>query len=389
MWYMSKNKFIRTAALALAVLSLSSSVAFAAETPAAPQDIIDVEQFMQEQGTAGQGVYETAVAERGTFVMEATTNAVQYYPYTYNLCFENGSAKFLTYTVKKGDEVKKGDVLARFTIDKSQAELTRLQLELQRAQEETAGGIREREQNIEATRAELAAAADAAEKEILELTLKKLEIELKQFKHSRQYTESQKQAAYNEEYARRTTDVITSPVDGVVSHLVNKNVNDAVSPNETLITLNAGDTTLYAISNENGNFRYNMPVEVQVYGRNNPVTLPGRVIAADDAIPAKERTGYALIQLDPYEGEIPTRESYPQVTAETMRLENVLLIPSQTVTWEDNLKYEAITLDQKIPAVTKLTDGMAQKRYIDLAAQSQQYAMVLSGVKEGEALILN
>lgn len=383
---MLKIKAGRLLSLSLAALLFSQSVVFASETQgdaeSTPQDIIDVELFAQEAIS-----YETYEVTRGSYADETSVNAIQYHAYTYNLQFEHNDAKFLEYTVSKDDEVKKGDVLARFTIDKSESELTRLRLSLQRAKEQMNEGIRTREQAMEATRAELAAVTDAYEKTILELTLQKQEVELAQYKYRQQYSINQAQADYEEEYEQRTTDVLVSPVDGTVQELALKHVDDPVSPSEVLVTVIAGASEMYLVENVSGQLRYNMPVEVNIYGGHNATRVSGRVVAADDAIPQTQRTGYALVQLDPHDYEVDKISRSTLVHAVWRQLDNVLTVPNKAVDMTANINLSTIG-DDEIPYVKKLVDGAEKQRNITTGPSNMQSTLVIDGLEEGETVIL-
>ncbi len=372
---MLKNKKICLISFALAALLFMTPAVSASElqdgAKREPQDLIDITQIPSEDLVYS----ETAQAEYGDFVNEINVMAHKYYPMTYNVAFDQTGAKFLEFTVKTGDKVKKGDVLARFTVDKREAEITRLSLDLQRAQEQMNAGIREREENIVKTRTALEAAADEYEKEILTLTLKKYEIELQQYKHRQQYSINQKSKAYNEEHTRRTTDVLVSPADGTVTDYAFKRVDEAVIPGETLVTVKSGESMLLLV--QNAGLRYNMPIQLQVGSKPNETYLSGRVVVADDAIPQNERSGFALIELDPYDKEKYSVQEPSKIIAED-RLDNVLLIPNKAVRQEADKKY-----------VLKYTDGVVQKRYIYPVMNNYQYTYVLEGVEESETLILN
>ena len=100
------------------------------------------------------------------------------------------------------------------------------------------------------------------------------------------------------------------------------------------------------------------------------------MVAADDSIPEKERNGIAYILLDPYDPDIKLRTL--KVTAPTLYLENVMIAKRNTVTAENGKYY-----------VTKLVDGMAQKRYIDVGMISTTAVWYLGGVAEGETLVID
>ena len=113
---MSRIKEARLAALLLAAMLMCASAALGEE-----QDIIDVSELTPQQIN-----YNTTEVIRGEFIKETSTSASEYFPLTYNVKFDQSNAKFVEYTVKRGDVVKAGDVLARFTITGSDVAFTRM-----------------------------------------------------------------------------------------------------------------------------------------------------------------------------------------------------------------------------------------------------------------------
>ena len=366
---MSRIDMRRLAAFLLAVLLISTAAA-AEETQR--QDIIDASQLTPQQIN-----YKTTEVVVGSFVKESTTSASEYYPLTYNVQFDQSNAKFVEFTVKRGDTVKAGDVLARFNITGSDVAFTRMEKNLTRTKEDTEKGIRSREEAIEQQRAMIAAMADGYEKEKAMLTLRKLETELEKYIHSQNYSIDSQTKAFEEEKARRANNVLIAPVDGVISEMAYKKVDDAVSPGETLVTISSEEVLLLRIKNDGVNMRYNMPVQVKSGNNKQQVILSGRVVAADDVIPEQERTGYAFIELDPYDTEEIKLRAL-KVTANTVQLDDVLLIQRSAATLEAGKYY-----------VTKLTDGMVQKRYIEFGMNNTQYAWAMAGVEAGETLVID
>ena len=275
---MSKTKLWRCVALALAVLLFLTPAVSASEPKEneeeekyVPQDLIDLTQVQEEAIT-----YETVEVVRGSFVNEVNVPTSPYRAFDYNLKFPRNDAKFLEFTVKKGDEVKKGDVLARFTVEKSEVELTRLSLSLQRAREQTEEGIRQREDAIKQKRAEVKTLSDAYEKKMAELSIKKMETELKQYKLRQERSLSGQEKAYEEEKVRYATDVLVSPADGVVTELEPMLKDMPVYSGQTLVTVSASSSGLLVAENHDG-LRYNMPVRVKAKNEENEEDLTSQI----------------------------------------------------------------------------------------------------------------
>lgn len=363
---MSRIDMKKLLLLTLAAVLLISSAAYAG------QDILPVDKRVQELVN-----YKTEPVVRGTYLKTTMNGASEYFPLTYNVRFMYSDAKFVEYTVKRGDVVKKGDILARFTITGSEVQMTKMELDLARAEESLALGIESREKEIAKRRAELASVQDEFERAKKELQLRKLEIELEQYIYRQERNIDRQKEAIADEIERRETNVLISPVDGVVTETVYKKVDDAVGKNERLVTIYSEDVKLLRIDNGSGGFRYNMPVQVTSGTGDKQVTVTGRIVAADDAIPEKERTGHAFVLLDPYDEENIKLRS-PKVIAPTISVDDVLIIKRKTVTLEAGKYF-----------VTKLTDGMVQKRFIEYGLGNSADVWVLNGLSEGDTLIID
>ncbi len=364
---MSRIKTARMLSLILTGLMLASGLAGAEE------DILNAAELEPEQIN-----YRTQTVTVGQISRSVNATATEYYPLTYPLRFDGAEAKFLEFTVARGDEVKAGDVLARFTITGSEVELTRMELKLQRLREENERGIQERTEAILQARAEAAAATDKYDKELKKLKLRRMEVELEQYCYRQEYSAAEQQKALDEEKARLANNVLISPVDGVVEKLSYKKADDAVSPSEVLMTISSTEVMLLRFDNSTSNkMRYNMPVTVSVGNNKQRYELTGRIVAADDVIDESERTGHAFVLLDPYDAEnIKLRNMH--VSGTIMQLDGVLTAPRSVITLESG-KF----------SVSRLADGMVQKRYVQAVIIQPAGVWFMAGVNEGDTLIVD
>ena len=351
---MSNKRLIPlTLALLLTVLPVKAS----------QQSLIDPEQLTDQQAT-----YNTASVRRGSFIKEYNVPAVVHYPMQQAMSLGENGAFFAEFAVKEGQTVQKGDVLVRFTVDASSVAVTRLEREIVRLENETALGISQRS---EAIRTLENTYAEGLEKEKNTVTLKKLKAELEHYKYLQQRSIEALKREKTAEQKKLNGYVLTAPENGKVTEFAKITAGDPVSAGQTLMTLIRTDVVQLRVSNASGELRYNMPVKVSVGRQNNPTVLTGRVVAADGEIPREEQMGYAYIQVD-------TEETFndARITAETIRLDDVLLTDRDAVVAENGKYY-----------VTKLADGMLQKRYIGFGVNNTTDAWILHGVAEGDALL--
>ena len=321
--------------------------------------------------------YRTAEAESGVFEKTFSSGAVIYYPYTYNLRFEQAGAKFEDYLVRVDNEVRTGDVLATFTRSGDGVELVSQRLALENAVEDLEAGKQARKKAIEELVEGLSAVTDDYEKEILTLRIQRAELELEQYvyQQERRIADLQERVEELEEEAGEAE--LTAPVDGVIVNTLYKREGDRVYSSEVLVSMYRTDGMMLRVDNGSGNFRYGMRVTIEIGPTKQRQTLTGRVVGSDLLIPEKMRTNHAYIAIDPCDME-DLRWVNPTVTVSNYYLENVTVIPRKATKAENGKYY-----------VTKLKDGSVQKRYVNFAMQSVDISWVLQGLEVGETVILD
>jgi len=320
------------------------------------------------QLTDQQASYNTAQVQLGSFAKEYNVPATVYYPLQQALKLEKNGAFFAEFTVKEGQTVKKGDVLARFTVHTSSVTVTRLEREIARLEEETKLGTSQRN---EAIRLLENATAEGLEQEKNSILLKKAKAELEHFEYLQQRSLNALKQEKKAEQEKQNGYTLMAPADGKVTGLAKLTAGDPVEAQDVLMTLVRTDIVQLRVSNSSGELRYNMPVKVTLGRQNNATVLNGRVVAADGAIPQQERTGYAYICVETDEALTDGR-----VNAQVVKLDKVFVAECGAVIAENGRYY-----------VTKLVDGMLQKRYIGFGMNNTEAVWIIHGVAQGDTLI--
>lgn len=361
---LSKRIRLLSALLVLAVCALPVMAS-------GQEDLIDVDQQIQQEIT-----YTTTEVRRGSFTKEATSPAMVHYPLYWNVAATQNGTHFAEYVVSEGAAVKAGDPLVRLSQAADEIALARLEKELSRMKEEFKAAVAQKEEEISAAKQAMDAQNDVYEKEKQSIAIQILQTKLDQFGYHQQRSIDAKQAEVNAHKSRFQPLVLTAPADGVVMALASKNPGDSVSAGEVLVALVRTDVRLLKVNNSALELRYQMPVTVAVGRGDNQTFLTGRVIAADDAVPEGQRSGFAYILLNPGSEDVELRDV--KVTGCTVKLDNVLLVERSAVKQEDGKPY-----------VTKLTDDMVQRRGIIFGMSNVSDSWILVGVAEGETLILD
>lgn len=342
---------------------LLALILIASPVKANGQSLIDLEQ-LQDQSAS----FDTTPVRVGSFINEYNAPALVHYPLQQDLKVEKNGAIFVEFVVEEGENVSKGDVLARFTIETSNAELERLKREISRLEEETRIGVLQRQEAIKVLQN---SDAEGLEKEKNGILLKKANAELAYYQYLQQRSLDALKQQEKTELQKQNGYTLLAPADGLVTDFAEIQNGEPVSMQQTLMTFIRTDVVQLRISNSSGDLRYNMPVKITVGRQNKTTVLEGRVVAADGLIPAEKQTGYAYICV-----ETDAELTDPKITAEVMRLDNVMIVERGAVIAQGGKHY-----------VTKSKDEMLQKRYVGFGTNNTGEAWIIYGVAEGDMLI--
>ena len=360
---MSRNKPI------LFLLMLALLLPITAQASVSP-NLIDAQSVAPETAN-----YNLHAVELGTYERGYSSSCREYYPYTYSLRFDTPNAKFKEYTVKRNQQVKKGDVLAVFTLAGDEVALSTQRLSLQRAQEDLKTQTEAYQERLDEMYMTLTMTAERFEREMLALKIAYEEVSMEKYIYQQNVKIADIQKKIEELEEASEDNVLVAPADGVVTKLNYVREGDRVSTSEVLITLYREEGLLYRVDNSSDYFRYGMKVNVEVGPGKNRTILTGTVVAADTLIPASRRTKHAFIRLDPYDESL--RMNNPTAKAPTEQLSNIIVVPRQAVELEAGKYY-----------VTKYVNGTLQKRYVQFIKNNTTSAWLMQGIEPGETIII-
>lgn len=318
--------------------------------------------------------YRTSAVVRSDYIQTSSAGASEVYPLTYRARYEGATARFVRLLVKKGDEVKAGDVIAELELNASTVSLEEKELSLQRAREAYEEGLLERREAVSAAQQAFSAAQDEYAREDARLALEKARLEMEKYRCQQERAIARAQEEIDELRKDYESTLVCAPADGVISDVAYYKEGEPVYSGATLATLYSTDKLLLRVKNDSGSFRYNLPVTVETGVAKERVTLSGRVVATDLLLPANERTqNVAYVLLDDAQ-DANIRNS--QATCESVVVRDVLLVPRSALTLEAGNYY-----------VSKLVDGRVEKRFVNarLSATPQQW--LLQGLDEGDLII--
>ncbi len=324
--------------------------------------------------------YKTTVAENGAYVKSGMSSAYLVYPTEYEVRYNGAPARFVEYNRKRGESVKKGDLLATFIPIRDEVSITQLRLSLTRTRENYESGLKDYEKTIADAERNLAQATDAHSREIMRLKLEKANLQLEKYRFEAENSISDRKKALDELLASYESYHLYAPADATIAETTYLRDNEIVYDNTPLIWLYDPMDVLFGVNDNNNMLRYNMEISVSVGMNNRRVTSVGRVVSAYNVLPSAASGNQVLIRVTDFDEEQMKNLTRPSVEFESVRISNVTVIDRKAVSL-----YSGRYFVYKLAA-----DGMVSKRYVNyFTGNAATGAWLLQGVEPGETLILD
>ena len=323
--------------------------------------------------------YKTVEVKKGTFEKIQYGGVQTYYPYEYTVKYEGAAAQFVDFHVKRNDEVKVGDLIATFLIQRDEVQITRREMDIQNAQESYQRGLLDYEKRLSAKDEEIALSLNPYEREIRQLERERILIERERYVFETENSLSDQKKALDELLETYENTHVYADFNGIISEISYfRDLQWIYSGTQLLKAYDPG-VVMYKTGDDQGRMRYNMEVMVSVGRAENRVNGAGRVVACPMAQPGGTGDTTAYIRVDAFSGPVKTQTS-PSVAYYTQYLKDVHVVDREAITQYSG-RYHVYKLSD---------DGMVSKRYVGFALGNQQSGAVLvDGVTDGEKLIID
>ena len=309
------------------------------------------------------------------------------------LFFKEWGGRLKAIYVALNQSVKEGDLLAEITFDENMlnAEIQRRQIQnesdrmiFENEQERRLDSINDMRMAKMETEALLASLWGNNEEsrlvqndlQIWDVRIKKALAEHAFYSYETEYNLMQQQVEIAKLQKKLEGEQIYAPFDGIIWQVSYIPVGRYVQPDERVMTIYDPEDYVLYFQGESTNYRYNMDLNVEI---RNAGTHSGRIIYNPDAPDEMEYNPYFLVQFaeKPMEYD-ELRNKTMTIQARTFYVDGVLTVPVRGIRNEDAKKYVFI-----------LEDGVVKKRYIQQGLVTPDSVQILSGVSEGDMIVMN
>ena len=290
--------------------------------------------------------YTTTTVERGAIADSVTVSGTFVSTRSYDLSFEKRAGYLSEIAVKAGDEVAAGQFLARLDTDALEKELKKQELIVERAQ----------------IALNAAKAAENATKDSIRLA--EIDYELQKLQLDETRNELSKQSIY-------------APADGVVSYLSKQSVGEYIAARSTFIRIVDPDSLQIECTGDKiSAFQLDQEVVV-TYDKKE---YAGKVVMTPASAPYEmQADGKSFVRIevtDPLPEE-PLLGKSASVELIREKKEDVIVIPRNVVSMYSGESY-----------VQVLENGIKKERMIETGIKNVTYIEVVSGLSEGEEVII-
>lgn len=364
---------IKSMVRVLALISVMTLLLTACKEKDASDELLEGSLKAPEQGN-----YKTDTVERGDYIIEGKCLAELCFPNVAPLSPESENSRLRELLVSEGDEVKAGQVLVNLSVEGSEAELEEKRVVLQNAREDKNRETENKRSEIERAEAALSGLSG------IDAELKNFELQALRENYNAYLRETEYQIARLEEELRTMEErlgatQIVAPFDGKVQSVsTDFHVGDKVNPGDTLVTVYDPNVYYLQVDDSEAKLSYNMEVAVEASRRDESAVYTGRVVSAGDSVSYKVKDNNTYIKLDTPPDVDKLLGMSLSVSAQTLRLEDVLLIDRK-----------ALYNDEKKNFVYLLEDGSLRKRYVAVGDRGKDQVWITDGLKEGQTIVLD
>lgn len=329
----------------------------------------------QEEVTLQPG--DTVTVELGSFRVAREQSPNYYLPKQEALYFEHSGASLAGIEVRNGEMVEAGDVLLTFSREEDllAREQRRLRLEDAEAQ-----FVKMRDQyklQIDDLTKSLAATSDSYE-------YARLEIELSIAKENLRYhleSSALAIAKIEEEIALATEDEaqteLIAPFSGQVVDITSRKIGDRLAAGEYMCTLIGQDAFLLEMDNGSGEYRQGSTVTIEYGPAKDRSSIEAEVVADQSLLSPSLVNKRSYVNLGGIDPAVALQVVNPRVTANTISVDDVLIVPRKAVTRQNQNYYVNLQSETGI-----------QRRYIQIVSWNQDYFWVQDGLSVGDKLVI-
>lgn len=383
MWYMWKAKLISLVLVVSIILTACGGSG----------DKKSDEAFLYEGEVSGSAInaateqYETTTVRKEDYQEIFSDTGELEYTDVDAIHIDDQDAVLDSIKVKKGQRIKKGDVLAVYHLETSGTKLQKQKLLNDQARANYESGLSNLNKSLTDATKELKQLGTEADKKMKNLEIKKIKKEIEAYKKGEKEIRDQEK-----EYARlvrlQSKTNLVAKKGGVVTSVKREFVGEELDASKEIIKFRNNDKWLIKVKDSSSMLRYNMDVKVRL-GKsvnNYQYEIDGKVITATDitGVEENDESGDAVVYVDISEAD---KKKY-DFEKNTIYIHAVSFEVKDALMVDVNAVYTESVGVNNVPYVYVLEDGKLHKRFVVSNYKNEKDYLIEQGVSENQTLAI-
>ncbi|MCQ2496780.1 MAG: efflux RND transporter periplasmic adaptor subunit [Lachnospiraceae bacterium] len=336
--------------------------------------------YFGEVETETQSKIETVKVTRDEFFVTGAANGEVRYNKSsavFNMISE-GTVRFQEYMVGTGTEVKKGDPIARITVELDASEIAQLQLELAIKEDDLDNYISDTKKLLDIYSRKAENSEDADEKLMARLAYDRLFDDYSKKVSSMEDEITSMVTRIELLTELLNTEYITANMDGVVSQTNWLRRGSSIGAWTYICSIIDKSDITVVVPGGSDLMRYNMPVKIYQTNGNKEIVLTGRVkTLKTTAISTNLTAEDDIIEVYGDPSDLQVNKDVV-VRFDRMYVPDALTLPKT-----------AVKSDNKGSYVNLMINGFTSKRYVVVGGTGARTCWIASGVEEGDLVAVN
>lgn len=336
---------------------------------------------------AAKEQYETTTVRREDYQEVFSDTGELDYTDVNTIYIDEEDAFLDSIKVKKGERVKKGDVLAVYHLETSKTKLQKQKLLNDQARANYESGLSNLYNELAQARKELNQLGTEAEKRMKNLEIKKMEKGIETYKKGEKDILKQEKE-YSKLVSMQSKTNLIAKKDGVVTSVKREYVGEELDASKEIIKIRNNNKWLIKVNDPDSKLRYNMDVKVRLGKtmKNYKYEVKGKVITATDitGVNQNDDSGNSAVYVDVSEADkrkYDFENNNIYIYAVSFEVKDALMVDAKAICMES----VGVT---NVPYVYILEDGILHKRFVVSNYQNEKDYMIEQGVSENQTIAI-
>lgn len=339
--------------------------------------------------------YKTETVKRGDFTNNGFCMAKPFFinKHVVTYSIEGANITFNGYLVESGSFVKKGEPIASISVKYDTDVLEDKELQLSNDKINYEFNLKTKYKTLHDAERKLSKMKEGTEKLLQTLRVKKIRLDYENYKMM--MNEALEGRKNNLDQFKKSVSKthILAPIDGFINN-GKLSPEDSLQQDTPISVINTNKRYLIEAIDTINALRYGTIVTIRIDKLKESYSFQGKVISSPNILTNGLSSNIAYIEILDDTKNLDINDSAIMIEYESFRMNNVLLINPNAICINQEKIFDTyynayINVGEPKYYVSILNNGKVERQYVTIGGSNNQHCWILSGLEEGQTVILN